>query len=137
MTALSFTYLRRRVVRHDPSPVEIALLAHLLLDETRLDRYTRPRLSPAARALRDIITTFPASTRATGLTSAVRYLHASPDPAQLALAAGVDALTVQELAALLSFECIAAALGAHRKAARRRDVPLALSPALARELHSA
>lgn len=121
-----------------PAAVEVALLAHLVLNETHLDGWTVPRLSRAARTLREIIGELPAAARTAGVAALVRFLHQAPTPELLALAVGVDALTLEELTRLGPLPVLLRALGA-RPRTRRPRAPRgdALSPALERELRSA
>ena len=151
---LAIEQLLATAVADDPTPVEVALLAHLVLDETRLDGWTRPRLSPPARVLRQIIADQWPSVRCAGLwviasgpagvfgvvedayAKLLRYDEPLGERA-LAMAARVDAVTVQELACLGPFALLPRALGAHRKSVRPRPALPALSPALERELRTA
>lgn len=124
---LALEQLFPAAVAADPTPVEVALLAHLVLEPTRLDGWTRPRLSPPARALRQLIADWWPSVRCAGLWVVAngpagifdddRYGKLLDYDEQLgeralAMAARVDAVTVQELACLGPFALLPRALGA-------------------------
>lgn len=112
--------LDRRV---DPTPLEIAYLAHALLVPERLTAFTRPRLSPAAAALRAMLVDLGGVVSAIGLAaSAERFLWAfgavfkysvDEHTRAIAMAERVDVVTVAELAGLVPFEALASLLGSH------------------------
>jgi hypothetical protein len=101
---------------------EVALLAHLLLDETRLDGWTEPDLSPEAAYLREVLDAYPGAVRALGYEHGVRLDlrfrvvtgRMTVDEARVvcALAAAVDVVRAAELADAGPVEAIARQLGA-------------------------
>jgi hypothetical protein len=121
---LTCLILTSAAIAADRTPVEVALLALLVLEPTRLRGWTPPRLSPPARALRALVREYPAACRAAGLATVARiWIAEEPFVAllghdydaqrdALALAERVDQVTVRELATLGPWELVPRALGA-------------------------
>jgi hypothetical protein len=108
MTALDFLVLHPECMREERQPAEIAYLAHVLLDETLTSRYTRPRLSPEAHELLELLDDLAATCRLMSLGWTADVEGCSDDAVRLAIR--IDRVTASELANVGPFLHVLSAL---------------------------
>lgn len=117
---------------HDPLPAQRALLAHALLDDSRLEAIAAARFRPAAEEIRqmllmesslpggDIYRPLLTEARTCGLAATARpYLSRDA----IALAESIEAVTVQQLAELGAFEALLGIAGVRRPRVERPARP--------------